>query len=70
MRMQSVSVVAKFKTCQYVLKTDLPNLLLAKFSRYTVGHMYVFGKGRHTLTETMPSYTYITDQLICMVQHV
>ena len=36
MRMRSVSVVAKFKTRQYVLKTDLPNLMLAKFSRYTV----------------------------------
>ena len=33
-RMRSVSVVAKFKTRQYVLKTDSPNLMLAKFSRY------------------------------------
>ena len=34
--MRSVAVVAKFKTRQYVLKTDSPNLMLAKFSRYTV----------------------------------
>ena len=34
--MRSVSVVAKFKTRQYVLKTDSPNLMLAKFSRYAV----------------------------------
>ena len=34
--MWSVSVVAKFKTRQYVPKTDSPNLMLAKCSRYTV----------------------------------
>ena len=39
--MQSVSVVSKFRTRQYVLKTDSPNLmLLAKISRYTL--LYYF----------------------------
>ena len=36
MHMRSVLVVAKFKTRQYVLMTDSPNLMLAKFSRYTI----------------------------------
>ena len=42
-RTRSVSVVAKFKTRQHVLKTDLPNLMLAKFSCYTVYHLTIVG---------------------------
>ena len=37
MGMRAETVVAKFKTHQYVLKTDSPNLMLTKFPtiRYT-----------------------------------
>ena len=36
MHMQLVFVVARLKARQYVPKTDSPNLILAKSSRYTV----------------------------------
>ena len=32
--------VAKFKTCQFILGTDSPNLMLAKVSHYTVYYVY------------------------------
>ena len=32
---------AKFKTCQFVLGTDLPNLTLTKVSHYTVYYKYM-----------------------------
>ena len=38
-------VIVKFKICQYILITDLPNLMLTKVSRYTVCqlmHAFVF----------------------------
>ena len=28
--------IAKFKNCQYLLRANLPNLMLTKFSHYTV----------------------------------
>ena len=38
--MRWVLVVVRSKTLQYVLKTDSPNLILAKFSHYTIYYLY------------------------------
>ena len=53
MRMQSVLVVAKFKIRQYVVKTDLPNLMLAKFSRYTVDSIVEDARTAQTTLHTL-----------------
>ena len=39
--MQLVAVIAKFKTHQLILWTDSPNLMPAKFSRYTIVHILI-----------------------------
>ena len=46
--------VAKFKTCQCIRMTDLPNLTLAKVSHYTV-----YGS-----VQTIPAYIESIDSMI------
>ena len=65
MRMQSVSVVAKFKTRQYVLKMDSPKLMLTKFSCYMV-HTLLTG---HTLRNDRNDFGVVYGPCICDVRH-